>query len=130
MRLFRSPSPLLAVLLTVVVLLLGFAAHSPALHHALCAHADAEIGHAHRLAHDHAPCTHAGCDATSTTPTPQHPGHSCAITLFAQECSVSLPPLTLPAPAFTAILVVKFEAPLLTRASLGIERVCGPPARA
>jgi ABC-type nickel/cobalt efflux system permease component RcnA len=134
MRLIRSLSPLLAVVLTAAVLLLGLAAQSPALHRSLCAAHEIGLDHDHDHAHEHqhhaAHEGHADCDGPADKPQDLTPEHSCAVTLFAHGCTPSVPLVFVSAPALTATAVAQFEALLLSRTLRGPERVCGPPHQA
>lgn len=114
------PSPVLratlAALLAACVLLLGFAAWSPALHEQFCA--------------DHAPAPatpHASHDHDGPVGDDADPDHGCAITLFGGGCVLPLVDHISPASAPNAVRVAAFTELLLARTLRGPARVCGPP---
>lgn len=103
----RVTTPVLAAVLAACVLLLGFAAVSPALHGELCDHAHGDVSH-----------------ADDDTP-------GCAVVLFAGGFTLSTPaPDVTPPAALSAERVAAFTELLLARTLRGPERVCGPPAQA
>jgi len=115
----RAFQPLLAVLLTACVLLLGFATVSPGLHDLLCDHA-------------HVAAAPSADDTRQETAQFADTGdHACAVTLFASGCPATAPdPSFIPPPALSAARVAAFTEFLLARTLRGPERVCGPPALA
>lgn len=125
MRAATTIQSALAALLAACVVLLGIAAHAPALHDTLCrldaaphcATADGADDHGH--AHDDdAPAPSLGSD------------HACAITLFAAGCEAPALPFLLAEPALNATRVAHFTEFMLARTLRGPARVCGPPALA
>jgi hypothetical protein len=109
-------------LLAACVLLLGLAAHAPALHAEICTelHGHDHADHADNAsAHDHA----------EPAPAPVA-DHVCAITLFAAGCEAAPPPVVLPEPVLNAIRVAHFTEFMLARTLRGPARVCGPPVLA
>ena len=114
MRLLRSLQPALAALLAACVLLLGWAAYSPALHEALCDH-----DHGHETSEASAKSSVVGDDSAQD---------ACAVVLFAAGCEAPPPPLSLDEPALNAIRVAHFTEFMLARTLRGPARVCGPPA--
>jgi hypothetical protein len=114
MRLLRSLQPALAALLAACVLLLGWAAYSPALHDTLCDHA-----HEHQTS---------GAPEKSPAVGDDSAQDACAVVLFAAGCEAPPPPLSLAEPALNAIRVAHFTEFMLARTLRGPARVCGPPA--
>jgi hypothetical protein len=138
-RRFRT---LLAAFLAAGVLLLGWAAHCPQLHAALCPaelapgkqsarSRSAHQGHAHgdhtdaHGGHDHGDHDHGDHEAAEAPPDE----HRCAVTLFAAGTDLVppfhfRPPGALPAPEIAA----RTER-LRDRTLRGAHRSCGPPAK-
>ncbi len=117
MRLLPPLQPALAALLAACVLLLGWAAYSPALHQTL--HNDGHGSCAANATDSHHATAPEDADA---------PDHSCAVTLFAAGCDAPSAPLFLSEPALNAIRVAHFTEFMLARTLRGPARVCGPPA--
>lgn len=127
MPLLRPLQPVLAALLAACVLLLGWAAHAPDFHEALCDHAHDHP--AHDAAHEPGDSSHApDTPGTSEPHTPD--GAICAVTLFAAGCDAPTSPRLLVEPALNAICVAHFTEFMLSRTLRGPARVCGPPALA
>jgi hypothetical protein len=134
----RQLRALFAAFLAAGVLLLGWAAHCPQLHAALCAPELApgktamrsrspHPGHAHEdAAHAHDDSPHAHDDPAHAEAPPDE--HLCAVTLFAAGADLVppfpfRPPTDLPATGIAA-----HTERLRDRTLRGAHRSCGPPA--
>lgn len=127
MHYLRQLQPVVTALLAVCLLLLGFAAHSPSFHDAICSHG-LHASHECHGEHDHHDVNHE--ENHDDQPASTDREHACAVTSFANGCEAPSLPVLLAEPVLNAIRVSHFTEFMLARSLRGPARVCGPPAQA